>query len=91
MANALTKDSAAQLYLVAVIMSFLREGGLNALGQKVGDYVKFLQTHRDVVDVDQFEGLLQKSLADACAMLPLFIEDKEELKRAKRPKTRTTV
>lgn len=89
MASALTKESAAQLYLVAVIMSSLQEGGLNALGQKAGDYVKFVKAHHNV-DVNQFEDLLQKSLKDACAMFPLFIEDKEELKRTKRL-SRTTV
>ena len=83
MANALTKETAAQLYLTATIMAFLREGGLNALGQKTGDYIKFVLAERGV-DTNEFEDRLHESLEDASAMFPRFVKDKEDRKRAKR-------
>lgn len=83
MANALTKEEAAQLYLTATIMAFFREGGLSALGQKTGDYIKFVLAERGV-DVNEFEDRLHESLEDASEMFPRFVKDKEDRKRAKR-------
>ncbi len=72
------------MYLTAIIMSFLAEGGLNTLGQRAGDFEKFLLKEFGIEDPTEFEDFLQLSLQDASAMFPKFIKAKEAKKRARR-------
>jgi len=83
-ANALTKESAGQLYLTATIVSYLADGGLNTLGQRTGDIVKFLLHKAGISDPTEFEDRLQETLDDASKMFPLYIKEKEARKRASR-------
>ena len=82
MATDLNKESAAQLYLIAVIMSFISEGGTHALGQKTGEYMKFLLKKYEI-DKFEFEDLLLATMSDACEMFPLFVEARDLRKRNK--------
>lgn len=79
----LTKQDAAQTYLMAVVMSFLQDGGLHALGQRTGEALKHLLTVRDL-DETEFEDRLHEVLEDASRVFPSFIKAKEERKRASR-------
>lgn len=84
MAKTFTKESAGQLYATAVIMSFLAEGGMYALGQRIGDCLKFQLNQLGISDPTEFEERLQESLDDACTSFALYTRDKEARKRASR-------
>lgn len=79
----LNKDSAAQIYLTAVVMSYFLQGGLNTLGQQTGNTLKFLIKELGI-DEREMEKLLLQTLADAGEAFPKFIQKRDEEKRRKK-------
>ena len=78
----LSKENAAMVYLTAVIMSYLRDGGINELGRRASEYVKYL-VDEEGLDQDELEDFLQTTLESACKALPGYIKSRTKRKRSK--------
>jgi hypothetical protein len=61
-------------------MSYLANGGMNELGQRVGDQIKYLLESRGI-EYDDFKIQLTELLTKACAEYPPYEKLKSSRKR----------